>query len=385
MSASEIYSPADEEAAFAQVYRAHNQKLLRYCQYRLRDRHEAEDVMQESFVRAWRSMPANAYGTEFYPWLRVVAGNLCTDVLRKRSRSEPVADVEPGAVDGGMDRITQEEDRELVRQALLRLNDRHRSALMMREDEGLSYDQIAERTGVTSGTVESLLWRARQALKREFTVVSGRTGAWAPIPVLAAVVAKVGGARRRATARLSRRLPAMSRSLSSSQSGHLICAALATLTVVGGIAATFGISTPHGSGSAALPVATRQLSSMIRVPALPAVKAVAARAAGVTSTSSWGAEGTSAASGQAGAPSTTRNAGLAGIRLVDPVTTGSAPAHYSRTAPVGLAVGSVAVGVSPKQTGEYVSSTTAKVATTAAQAPSSTNLTGSNHNKETSK
>jgi RNA polymerase sigma-70 factor (ECF subfamily) len=380
MSASEIYSPAEEEAAFAQVYRAHNQKLLRYCQYRLRDRHEAEDVMQESFVRAWRSMPANAYGTNFYPWLRVVAGNLCTDVLRKRSRSEPVADIEPGTVDGGMDRITEEEDRQMVRQALMRLNDRHRSALMMREDEGLTYDEIAARTGVTSGTVESLLWRARQALKREFTVVAGRTGAFAPIPVLAAVAARMSAVRRRAGARIARRLPALSRSLSDNPTGHLAFAALATLTVVGGIAATFGpITTPHTHGPAPLTGSTATLARVTQLPAAAVTKALATASATLPPTGAVTSSPTTAASTSTGAAASANTAasGLSGIRVVNPVTTGRAPAQYSRTAPVGLTLGTVSVGISPNETAGYLSTTTSRIAATTGQVVNATNLTSS--------
>src|ERR1700739_3130117 len=108
MSAYEMYAPEDDDEAFAAVYRAHSEKLLRYCQYRLRDRHEAEDVVQEAFDRAWRTMPVTGPDRNLYPWLRVVAGNLCTDILRKRNRSQPVAVVELGSVDGGMDAVTDE-------------------------------------------------------------------------------------------------------------------------------------------------------------------------------------------------------------------------------------------------------------------------------------
>src|SRR5438309_3312913 len=98
VSASEVYAPADDDSSFSEVYRFHYAKLLRYCQYRLRDRHEAEDVAQEAFARAWRSMPTSAFDRNFYPWLKVVASNLCTDVLRKRNRSEPVAVIDLGSI-----------------------------------------------------------------------------------------------------------------------------------------------------------------------------------------------------------------------------------------------------------------------------------------------
>lgn len=363
MSASEIYSPAEDEAAFAETYRVHHQKLLRYCQYRLRDRHEAEDVMQEAFVRAWRTMPASAYGSNFYPWLRVVAGNLCTDVLRKRSRSEPVADIEPGTVDGGMDRITDDEDRALVRQALLRLNDRHREALIMREGEGLTYDQIAQRTGVTSGTVESLLWRARQALKREFTTVAGRTGAWLPLPLLLALAARVGRARHRASGALARRFPALNRAASAEPGTHALVAALATLTMVGGVVATFAVGGSHPA-----PAAVRTtLSTAGGTAPTPrrAAPPAASSAATTTTTERSPAAGDAAtkplpAAGSSPGPAPV---GAGGIRVDDPVTVGPAAAAANRSAPVKANVGQLVVGLWPGELSTYTAHTTTQVGT----------------------
>lgn len=379
MSASEIYSPAEEEAAFAETYSEHHQKLLRYCQYRLRDRHEAEDVMQEAFVRAWRSMPASAYGSNFYPWLRVVAANLCTDVLRKRSRSEPMADIELGSVDGGMDRITEEEDRALVRQALLRLNDRHRAALMMRESEGLTYDQIAERTGATSATVESLLWRARQALKREFTVVAGRTGAMAPLPLITALAARAAAARRRFTARLTRRMPGLSRALSDNPAGHLMLAAIATLTVVGGVAATLHATQAGGSATGASTAApTSLVSALSRAAAVVAVKfpsaATSPTTTGAASRSSGSTSWTSppaTAAGSGGAAS--QMPSLATAQFHAPVTAGRSLAPEASKAPLAVTLfHNVALGFFPGHTVNYPVQVSAAVANTVGAAMSPT-------------
>jgi RNA polymerase sigma-70 factor (ECF subfamily) len=350
MSASEIYSPAEEEAAFAEIYRAHHQKLLRYCQYRLRDRHEAEDVMQEAFVRAWRSMPTSAYDRNFYPWLRVVAGNLCTDTLRKRSRSEPVADIEPGVVDGGMDRISEEEDRALVRQAMARLNDRHREALMMREDEGLTYDQIAARTGATSGTVESLLWRARQALKREFVVIAGREGCMAVVPALVAVAARMRAASRRAYIRALRRIPG-AHSLQDNPAAHMAVAAIAALTVVGGVAATLGL----GGGSSS---ATQIIQSDAHPATTPLTQALTTKplavAANVVATGGQ-ALANSAPAAQVSAPAAApKAAGPAPLRVVSPLVAGRQAQQYAYKAPVQVNAGQFTVGVTPSAVSSYL-------------------------------
>jgi RNA polymerase sigma-70 factor, ECF subfamily len=176
---------AGDSAAFGNLYARYYERLLRFCLRRLNDRHEAEDAAQEAFARAWKALPNFAGERRFYPWLTVIAGNICTDMLRRRSRSTPTDDFELGSHQpiGASSADTSEElvlaavDGELVNKALGRLSVRHRHVLAMREGSGWTYQQIADHEGVEIGTIETLLWRARQALKREFTVLSESKGA----------------------------------------------------------------------------------------------------------------------------------------------------------------------------------------------------------------
>jgi len=171
---------AGDTAAFGNLYARYYERLLRFCLRRLNDRHEAEDAAQEAFARAWKALPRFAGERRFYPWLTVIAGNICTDMLRRRSRSTPTDDMEltaqhpVGVVgeDTSEDLVLAAVDGELVNRALDRLSTRHRHVLAMREGSGWTYQQIADHEGVEIGTIETLLWRARQALKREFAVVS---------------------------------------------------------------------------------------------------------------------------------------------------------------------------------------------------------------------
>ena len=80
---------AGDSAAFGNLYARYYERLLRFCLRRLNDRHEAEDAAQEAFARAWKALPRFAGERRFYPWLTVIAGNICTDMLRRRSRSTP--------------------------------------------------------------------------------------------------------------------------------------------------------------------------------------------------------------------------------------------------------------------------------------------------------
>jgi RNA polymerase sigma-70 factor, ECF subfamily len=171
---------AGDSAAFGNLYARYYERLLRFCLRRLNDRHEAEDAAQEAFARAWKALPNFAGERRFYPWLTVIAGNICTDMLRRRSRSTPTDDMELTAqqpvgvvgADTSEDLVLAAVDGELVNRALDRLSTRHRHVLAMREGSGWTYQQIADHEGVEIGTIETLLWRARQALKREFAAVS---------------------------------------------------------------------------------------------------------------------------------------------------------------------------------------------------------------------
>ena len=178
---------AGDATAFGNLYARYYDRLLRFCLRRLHDPHEAEDAAQEAFARAWRALPRFAGERRFYPWLTVIAGNICTDMLRRRSRSTPTDEVvlaaqhSVGAVadDTSEELVLATVDGELVHRALGRLSDRHRHVLALREGSGWTYQEIADHEGVGIGTIETLLWRARQALRRELRVrvrFEGRLG-----------------------------------------------------------------------------------------------------------------------------------------------------------------------------------------------------------------
>jgi RNA polymerase sigma-70 factor (ECF subfamily) len=208
---------AGDAGAFGSLYARYYERLLRFCLRRLHDRHEAEDAAQEAFARAWKALPNFAGERRFYPWLTVIAGNICTDMLRRRSRSTPTEDVELGTRPpvGVTSAATADEmiiaaaDGELAHQALDRLSVRHRNVLALREDSGWTYQQIADHEGVEIGTIETLLWRARQALKREFMALSESKGPFAGF------LLAVGAGIRTVVVRSAHRVAALQPSLGS--------------------------------------------------------------------------------------------------------------------------------------------------------------------------
>jgi RNA polymerase sigma-70 factor, ECF subfamily len=166
-----------DRAAFDDLYARYYRRLWRFCLKRLHDEHEAEDVAQEAFVRAWQALPGFAGERRFYPWLSVIAAHLCSNVVRKRNRSDPVSEFHDRNIasweDVGEDHVLSAHDGALAAKAFAQLSPRHQAILDMRETLGWSYQRIAEHEGVRVTTVESLLWRARTALKREFVAQGG--------------------------------------------------------------------------------------------------------------------------------------------------------------------------------------------------------------------
>ena len=175
---------AGDEGAFGDLYSRYYQRLLRFCVRRVGNVHEAEEITQEAFARAFSAMPRFAGERRFYPWLTVIAARLCIDSHRRVSRAEPSAEIDPGSVDGGQQQIIDNVDLAYLSQAMEQLGPRHREVLELRETHGWSYQQIADHYNVTMGTVEALLFRARKALRREFLALAGPDARLASLPVL---------------------------------------------------------------------------------------------------------------------------------------------------------------------------------------------------------
>ncbi|WP_342592289.1 RNA polymerase sigma factor [Oceaniglobus trochenteri] len=131
------------------------------------DRAEAEDVTQEAMVRLWKQAPEWQQGqARVSTWLFRVTSNLCLDRLRKTGRSvgldetaEPEDD-RPGALDG----IAEAERQAALTEALARLPDRQRQAVVLRHIEGMANPLIAEIMDISTEAVESLTARGKRAL-----------------------------------------------------------------------------------------------------------------------------------------------------------------------------------------------------------------------------
>jgi RNA polymerase sigma factor (sigma-70 family) len=168
---------AGQEDAFRVIHDRYRQRLFAYTRQMLADRQDAEDALQDIFVRAYAGLRANHRELALRAWLYRVAHNRCVDELRRPAPPPPeVIELLRSPVH---DPIAQADQRESLRRLIAdvrRLPDQQRSALLMRELGGMSYADMACALGVSIPAVKSLLVRARlglaQALQARDTACS---------------------------------------------------------------------------------------------------------------------------------------------------------------------------------------------------------------------
>lgn len=155
-----------DERAFEILYERHSPAILRYCRSLLRSTQEAEDVKQEVFVLAISALRRGAEPDAFRPWLYRVAHNACMSHLRIR---RPVLVADNGVLVGPAGAAEPVDGhREELRQLLDdigNLPDVQRGALLLREMDGFSYEQVGEVLGLPLSTVRASIFRARRTLQ----------------------------------------------------------------------------------------------------------------------------------------------------------------------------------------------------------------------------
>ncbi len=166
--------------AFEQLMLAHQNKVYSLCLRMVGNPEDAQDAAQEAFLNAWRALPSFKGDSSFSTWLYRLASNACIDHLRKRKRRSQVEDArsledeerpwEPAdhQADPAL-QLERQEARRAVEEGLQSLSDPHRQVLVLRELQGLSYQEIGQALDLDPGTVKSRIARARLALKKILT------------------------------------------------------------------------------------------------------------------------------------------------------------------------------------------------------------------------
>ena len=172
-----------DKAAFDTLVLKYQHRVLKLVQRFIRDPHQAEDVTQEAFIKAYRALPAFRGDSAFYTWLYRIAINTAKNALvaTKRRPMDYNLDMQdpeqydlhaklkdPDTPEG---LLLTEEIRQTVNRAIDELPEDLRTAIVLRELEGLSYEDIARTMDCPVGTVRSRIFRAREAIDRRLSQV----------------------------------------------------------------------------------------------------------------------------------------------------------------------------------------------------------------------
>ncbi len=168
-----VERPDEEAASLFELYR---QRIRDYCYGQLRDRQEAEDAVQATFLYALALLRRGTKPKRPLPWLYTIAHNVCRTrrrALKRRQQIESSVDLETLHDTVGRNDPPREDLAELA-SSLTTLPPAQREALLLREWQGLSYAEIAVQLGLTESAVEAVLFRARRSLARTLRPLSER-------------------------------------------------------------------------------------------------------------------------------------------------------------------------------------------------------------------
>jgi RNA polymerase sigma-70 factor (ECF subfamily) len=173
-----------ERGAYDLLVLKYQHKVVKLVMRYLRNPADAEDVAQEAFVKAYRALPQFRGDSAFYTWLYRIAINTAKNALAARDRNPVSYELDVHGSDDSSDMIGRlkdpetpeglaltEEIRDTVNHAIGELPEDLRTAIVLRELEGMSYEEIAASMDCPVGTVRSRIFRAREAIDRRLREV----------------------------------------------------------------------------------------------------------------------------------------------------------------------------------------------------------------------
>jgi RNA polymerase sigma-70 factor (ECF subfamily) len=157
-------------AAYETLVRMFQQKIYWLCRRMTGTHQAADDMTQETFIRAYFALPSFKDGMNFSSWVRRIAINASLNFLKARKREEPLGERDEAIAALPQDELLKGEIEQKFREALEALPPDQRTVFVLRVYEGLSYRDMARTLGISIGTVMSRLNRARQKLKAALSV-----------------------------------------------------------------------------------------------------------------------------------------------------------------------------------------------------------------------
>jgi RNA polymerase sigma-70 factor (ECF subfamily) len=172
-----------DKTAFDALVLRHKDKLYNLCYWFLGDGQEANDSAQEVFIKVFRSLKKFRFESAFSTWLYRIAANTCKNRLKSsdfRQKTKMVRFDNPGKIEDGqyaeeiknkapspMVELEKKERMMLIQKAIAALPTDQSTVVVLRDIEGLSYEEVANITGINFGTVKSRLSRARHQLRKK--------------------------------------------------------------------------------------------------------------------------------------------------------------------------------------------------------------------------
>lgn len=171
---------AGDQGAFGVLVQSHYERIFRTVLGVIRNEHDARDVCQEVWITVWNKLATYQGDSQFTTWLHPIAVRRAVDHLRRRQkwyhRFLPIAGAdtdlheaapEPSAASDPRQDSERRERSEEFERALQSLPEKHRTVIVLREVEGLSYEEIAQTINCRTGTVMSRLFNARRQLAQK--------------------------------------------------------------------------------------------------------------------------------------------------------------------------------------------------------------------------
>lgn len=174
-----------DQEAFKTLVERYQRKVYSICYGMLKNPEDSMDASQETFIKVFRYLEKFNFQSKFYTWLYRIAVNVCIDQIRKNKKRKNVEydDTYSRAAEVGDENIVpstlglnpekaygRKELREKMLEALEKIPEKHRTILILREAEGLNYDEIADVLEVSKGTVMSRLFHARKYFQEALSV-----------------------------------------------------------------------------------------------------------------------------------------------------------------------------------------------------------------------
>ena len=172
---------AGDQAAFAAIFTRYERRIYSFIYRMMGDPDDAYDLTQDTFLKAYRALGKTDDELNVNAWLHRIASNACMDLLRRRQRVrwlpwETAKHDRPSAraEDDPERTLLGGETQTAVQRVLAAMSPRNRQAMILREYEGLSCEDIGEVMGVSRSAVKSMLFRGREEFRKIYTTMEGQ-------------------------------------------------------------------------------------------------------------------------------------------------------------------------------------------------------------------